>query len=92
MCAQIDGVGTPNRGHIHLAPAGSNGGIVVPFFELAAAPTDPRNDEIENGRITDCVAADPPVLSAIVASPGLYYVNIHSSRFPGGAARGQLAP
>jgi hypothetical protein len=94
VCFDIktDAIGTPNRGHIHFAPAGSNGGIVVPFFELAAAPTDPRNDELENGRITDCVSADPAVLGAIVASPALYYVNVHNARFPGGAARGQLAP
>ena len=94
VCFDIktDAIGTPNRGHIHFAPPGTNGGIVVPFFELAAVPGDPRHDELENGRIADCVSADPAVLGAIVASPGLYYVNLHNARFPGGAARGQLEP
>jgi hypothetical protein len=94
VCFDIktDAVGTPNRGHIHFAPPGANGGIVVPFFELAAVPTDPRHDALENGRIEDCVSADPTVLEAIVASPGLYYVNLHNARFPGGAVRGQLEP
>ena len=36
--AKFDRVGTPNRGHIHKALAGANGPIVVPFFELVAAP------------------------------------------------------
>lgn len=89
---KIGAIGTPNRGHIHFAPAGSNGGVVVPFFELAAVPTDPRHDELEKGRIADCVTADPAVLAAIVANPELYYVNLHNARFPGGAARGQLEP
>jgi len=92
ICFDIrtDSTGTPSRGHIHFAPAGTNGGIVVPFFELAAVPTDPRHDELENGRIEGCVAADPAVLQAIVANPSLYYVNLHNARFPGGAVRGQL--
>jgi hypothetical protein len=87
---KLDAVGTPNRGHIHFAPPGTNGGIVVPFFELAATPGDARNDALEKGRLEDCVSGDPAVLAAIIASPHLYYVNVHNSRFPGGAVRGQL--
>jgi hypothetical protein len=87
---KIDDVGAPNRGHIHFAPAGVNGGIVAPLFELAAVPTDPRHDALESGRLQDCVSADPAVLAAIVANPAGYYVNVHNTRFPGGAIRGQL--
>jgi CHRD domain len=87
---KIDATGTPNRAHIHVGDAGVNGGIVVPFFELREVPTDPRNDEIEMGRIEECVAADPVVLAAIVANPSGYYVNLHNSRFPAGAIRCQL--
>jgi hypothetical protein len=87
---KIDDTGTPNRGHIHVGEAGVNGGIVVPFFELAAVPADPRNDEIEQGRIQDCVSADPALLAQIVANPEGYYVNLHNARFPGGAIRCQL--
>jgi hypothetical protein len=89
--ATFDRVGTPNRGHIHKAIAGANGPIVVPFFELVAAPnTDPRFDELERGRIKDCVTADPALLADIVAHPDLYYVNLHNTRYPGGAFRCQL--
>ena len=87
---KIKDVGAPNRGHIHEAPAGVNGGIVAPLFELAAVPTDPRHDALESGRLEDCVSADPAVLAAIVANPAGYYVNVHNTRFPGGAIRGQL--
>jgi hypothetical protein len=90
---KIYDVGTPNRGHIHVGDAGVNGGIVVPFFEIrpADAPaTDPRHDALEDGRLADCVSADPAVLADIVARPDHYYVNLHNTRFPGGAFRCQL--
>ena len=87
---KIDDVGAPNRGHIHIGAAGINGGIVAPLFELVGLPTDPRNDALESGRLEDCVSADPAVLAAIVANPAGYYVNVHNTRFPGGAIRGQL--
>lgn len=91
--ATFDRVGTPNRGHIHKAPAGVNGPIVVPFFELRpgdAPLTDPRHDALERGRLKDCVSADPALLADIVAHPDLYYVNLHNTRYPGGAFRCQL--
>ena len=70
VCFDItDAIGTPNRGLIHFAPPGANGGIVVPLFELGAVPTDPRNDELQNGRIEDCVAADPAVPAATSPAP-----------------------
>lgn len=91
---KIDNTGTPNRAHIHTGAAGVNGGIVVAFFELRVTDTqpasDPRNDEIEQGRIEDCVPGDPAVLADIVANPHLYYVNLHNARYPGGAVRCQL--
>ena len=88
---RFDDTGTPNRGHIHVGLSGANGGIVVPLFELAAAPADPRNDELESRRrIEGCVPAAPAVLNDIAANPAGYYVNLHNARFPGGAIRGQL--
>ena len=91
---RFDDTGTPNRGHIHVGASNVNGGIVVPLFELvtpANPSTDPRNDELESRRrLEDCVPADRAVLAAIEANPSGYYVNLHNSRFPGGAIRGQL--
>jgi len=85
--------GAPNRGHIHKAPAGQNGPIVVPFFELVGQAADPRNDQLESGRISDCVAvSDHALLADIVANPDQYYVNVHNARFPAGSMRCQLEP
>ena len=93
----LSDTGTPNRGHIHEAPAGVNGPIVVPFFELRPPPadpgapaSDPRNDALESGRLQDCVPGDPTVLARIVANPAGFYVNVHNTRFPGGSLRCQL--
>lgn len=66
--------------HIHNAPAGSAGPVVVPF----APPT--ANQSVQ------CVQVATNILNAIVANPGNYYINVHNAAFPGGAARGQLQP
>ena len=83
--------GTPNRGHIHQGGPGVNGPIVVPFFELATTPTDPRHDQLESKRdLEDCVTVAADLIAAIAATPGAFYVNLHNARFPGGMMRGQL--
>ena len=94
---KLSDTGTPNRAHIHEAPAGANGDIVVTFFELRIPPTvpgapatDARNDALEDGRLQDCVSADPLVLERIVANPANFYVNVHNARFPAGSMRCQL--
>jgi hypothetical protein len=89
--------GTPNRAHIHSGSAGTNGPIVVTFFELRIPPadpgapaTDPRNDDLEDGKFSDCVTVDPTLADDIASNPTSYYVNLHNARFPGGAIRCQL--
>jgi hypothetical protein len=76
-------------GHIHEAPAGVNGPIVVHFF---GGPPPEANTDFsgDRDRVIGCVEADGEVLSAIVANPSGFYVNLHSDDFPGGAIRGQL--
>jgi hypothetical protein len=70
-------------GHIHVAPAGSPGPIVVPLFEGSFNGTD---------SISGCVQdVDAGLIKAIRKDPSAYYVNVHSRpNFPGGAVRGQL--
>ena len=67
--------------HIHLAPRGVPGGVVVPLFSGTFEGTD---------KLRGCVPANG-LADDILANPAAYYVNIHSSpNFPAGAVRAQL--
>jgi hypothetical protein len=76
--------GTVNAGHIHIAPVGVPGAIVVPLFAGSFAGT---------GDISDCVeGVDRGLIKAIRKNPSAYYVNVHSlPNFAAGAVRGQLS-
>jgi hypothetical protein len=79
--ANVDG--TVFAAHIHEAPAGVAGPIVVPLFEGTFAGTD---------SFSDCVQVDKSLVKDIRKHPSDYYVNVHSDPdFPGGAIRGQLS-
>jgi predicted lipoprotein with Yx(FWY)xxD motif len=65
--------------HIHNAPAGKNGPVVVDFTHL-----------INGNTVRGCVHADEQLLRRIALAPQNYYVNIHSEEFRPGAVRGQL--
>jgi len=66
--------------HIHEAPAGSPGPVVVPL-----TPPD------ASGSSSGCVSADRELIRDIIQNPEEYYVNVHSTEFPAGAVRGQLS-
>jgi hypothetical protein len=79
----IADIAQPTTGaHIHAAPAGVNGGVVVPLREGNTGPW-PLSGCREN--------VDPALIQAIIDFPERYYVNVHNSEFPGGAIRGQLS-
>ena len=78
---RVQDIAAPTRGHIHNAPAGRNGGIVVGFFE-------PDNVDLD-GCTTTPLSRD--LLTDILKNPQNYYVNVHNAEFPGGAIRGQLS-
>ena len=65
--------------HIHVAPAGVAGPVVIPLTAPDATGTS-----------SGCVGVDRSLAKAIVRDPAAYYVNVHNVDFPGGAVRGQL--
>ena len=68
--------------HIHVAPAGEAGPVVVPLFSQPVnTATVPR---------TCLTGLDKNLLKDILRSPQDYYVNVHTAPFPNGAFRGQL--
>jgi hypothetical protein len=72
----VSNLGSPvTAAHIHRA---STGGIVVPLN----APT--------SGSSSGCVSVDKSLLREIVASPGAFYVNVHTDAVPSGQVRGDL--
>jgi hypothetical protein len=68
--------------HIHEAPVGEAGPVVVPLF------TQPVNSATAAACLTDL---DKNLLKDIIRNPENYYVNVHNTPFPNGAVRGQLA-
>ena len=84
--------------HIHMAPPGVNGGIVVwlypsaPPAQLIPGRSQGRlaEGEITQASVVNALAGQP--LSALLTAmqAGNTYVNVHTSQFPGGEIRGQL--
>lgn len=69
-----------NAAHIHTGAAGVPGGPVVTLSVSTALPT----------RVSKCILVAPATVTAILANPQNFYVNVHTVNFSGGAARGQL--
>ena len=66
--------------HIHRAPVGVRGGIVVGL-------TPPN----ASGTVAGCASnQNPAVLQDILLDPAAFYVNVHTTDYPAGAVRGQL--
>ena len=78
--------GTPTFAHIHgPAAPGVNASPVInftPFTTLTATGAS---------ACRDLTPAEAVIAADIVANPQNYYTNVHTSDFPGGAIRGQLA-
>ena len=103
IVANIDNV---IQAHIHLAPKGVNGGIVLFLHELVPPGGGPSSGLVRQGTVTaanliGALAGQP--LSALIAQmeAGNAYTNVHTNDgiaptntgpgdFPGGEIRGQI--
>lgn len=78
--------------HIHVGPAGSNGGVAVTLYGggLIEGRT---NGILAEGVITagDITGYSLAELLNIMVADGAY-VNVHTSQYPGGEIRGQISP
>jgi CHRD domain-containing protein len=85
------------QAHLHCAPVGVNGPIVVFIAGLNAAGYDVDGKWISNATVTDTSIVNPAcgtTLSALADSirAGNVYANVHSVAFPAGVIRGQVVP
>ena len=70
---------TANAAHIHLAPAGTNGPIIVPLTNAGNVWSVPANTVLTADQF-------------LAYKQGNLYYNAHSTAFPNGEIRGQLRP
>jgi CHRD domain len=76
--------------HIHPAPAGTNGPVIISTGLTATQTVTVTNGTADfsfNG-----IPVDPALAQAIINNPSAYYFNVHSPSNPGGFSRGQLQP
>lgn len=92
VATKFSGAVTVNGLHIHNAPAGVAGSIVIPT-DVSSIAVDAAGRVKINKQVQFPQAAPTVAVSTIVdllANPQNYYVNIHTTDHPSGAMRGQL--
>ena len=75
----VENISPATGAHLHEAPAGSSGPIIVPLM----APS--------GGSSSGVVSISKELAKEIRKNPAMYYVNVHNAAFPSGAVRGQLS-
>ncbi len=87
VCFDVDwgGIGRPVAAHIHRGGPTKAGPVRVSLFS-SARPL-PRTISAVQGCVRN---VDTDLVDAIIATPGKFYVNVHTRSYPDGAIRGQL--
>jgi CHRD domain-containing protein len=74
---------TFGAGHVHAGKKGVAGPVFISLF------TKPKT--LKGGKLSGCSATVKAAdLAKVKAKPANYYVNIHTTKYPAGAVRGQL--
>jgi len=74
--------------HIHNAKIGTNGSVVL-NSGVTSLPIGAGGGSIS--RLVDVTGATLDFLRGLIENPELYYINIHTTEFPGGIIRSQMA-
>ncbi|HEX7878596.1 MAG TPA: CHRD domain-containing protein [Candidatus Eisenbacteria bacterium] len=74
-----DGLDGATAAHIHRAPIGEAGPVVVPL------------EVSDTGSSNDCITIDKDLAREILQNPDMFYVNVHNETYPSGAIRAQLS-
>jgi uncharacterized protein (TIGR03437 family) len=77
--------------HIHEAPAGTNGNVVINTGISGSAPVISQSGKGTISIVAPLTGATVGALQRLLANPAGFYVNLHTMVNPGGAIRGQLA-
>ena len=75
--------------HIHSAPVGENGTVVI-NSGLNATPDSSGVGTLALPAVTLDTTDEIAALNGLVTEPQLYYINLHTTDNPGGAIRGQV--
>jgi len=80
----VANLGSPiNNFHIHEGAAGVAGPVVINLIGLGGV--------FSGGKMTGTFPVAADVATRLLANPANFYVNVHTTQFPGGAIRGQLS-
>ena len=91
---RASGIVNATMAHIHRGAAGANGPVIINFATNEAQIAGGRasgSGPISSLQSGNLLASDLTALANPTTAAG-YYVNVHSSAFPGGEIRGQLVP
>src|SRR5205085_11699283 len=83
----VTNLGSPiSNFHIHgpNGPAGTNANVAINLIGLGGT--------FVNNKMTGTFPIDAANAAALIAHPENFYVNVHTTQFPGGASRGNRAP